>query len=101
MIESDISLYIVSRTRLVQPKIEQSERVDFLNQVMKNVLHEEKDFIDLYFREKEISLSQLAEATGGRVFFPEKLEDLKRQLHESGRRTQEPVCLNLSAPGLF
>ena len=77
LIESDISLYIVSRTRLVQPKIEQSERADFLNQVMKNVLREKKDFIDIYFREKETSLSHLAEATGGRVFFPERLEDLR------------------------
>ena len=52
LIESGISLYIVSRTRLVQPKIEQNERVDFLNQVMKNLLDDEKDFIDIYFREK-------------------------------------------------
>ncbi len=77
LIESGISLYIVSRTRLVQPKIEQNERVDFLNQVMKNLLDDEKDFIDIYFREKETSLSHLAEATGGRIFFPERLEDLR------------------------
>lgn len=77
LIESNISLYIVSRTRLVEPQIQKSERVDFLNRVMKNVLHEDKDFVEIYFREKETSMSHLAEATGGRAFFPEKLEDLK------------------------
>lgn len=98
MIESDISLYIVSRTRLVQPKIEQSKRVDFLNQVMRNVLHEDKDFIDLYFREKEISLSHLAEATGGRVFFPEKLEDLKSSYMRVAEELKSQYVLTFRPP---
>ena len=98
LIESAISLYIVSRTRLVQPKIEQSERVDFLNQVMKNVLHEEKDFIDLYFREKEISLTHLAEATGGRVFFPEKLEDLKSSYMRVAEELKSQYVLTFRPP---
>ncbi len=100
LIESNISLYIVSRTRLVQPKVKTSERVDFLNQVMKNVLHEESDFIELYFREKEISLSQLAEATGGRVFFPEKLEDLRSSYLQVAEELKSQYILTFRPPAL-
>ncbi len=98
LIESNISLYIVSRTRLVQPKVETSERVDFLNQVMKNVLREEADFIDLYFREKETSLSHLAEATGGRVFFPEKLEDLRNSYMQVAEELKSQYVLTFRPP---
>ena len=98
LIESDISLYIVSRTRLVQPKIEQSKRADFLNQVMKNVLREKKDFIDIYFREKEASLSHLAEATGGRVFFPEKLEDLRSTYLQVAEELKSQYVLTFRPP---
>ena len=98
LIESDISLYIVSRTRLVQPKIEQSERADFLNQVMKNVLREKKDFIEIYFREKETSLSHLAEATGGRVFFPEKLEDLRSSYIRVAEELKSQYVLTFRPP---
>lgn len=76
MVRSQISLYIVSRTRLVQPQVEKSDRVEFINRVMKNVLNEKKDFVKAYFREKEVSMTHLAEATGGRTFFPERLESL-------------------------
>ncbi len=98
LIESDIALYIVSRTRLVQPKIQQSERADFLNQVMKNMLREEKDFIDIYFREKETSLSHLAEATGGRVFFPEKLEDLRSTYLQVAEELKSQYVLTFRPP---
>jgi VWFA-related protein len=77
LLESDISPYIVSRTRLVRPKIEENDRVDFLNQVLKNVRREEKDFVAAYFQKKEASLSHLAEVTGGRIFFPDKFGRFK------------------------
>ena len=90
----------MSRTRLVQPKVETSERVDFLNQVMKNVLREEADFIELYFREKETSLSHLAEATGGRVFFPEKLEDLRSSYMQVAEELKSQYVLTFRPPAL-
>ncbi|MDA2937143.1 VWA domain-containing protein [Acidobacteria bacterium AH-259-A15] len=99
LIESNISLYIVSRTRLVQPQIQKSERVDFLNQVMKNVLHEEKDFVDIYFREKETSMSYVAEATGGRAFFPKKLEDLKDSYLQLATELKHQYILTFRPPG--
>ena len=76
LIESQTTLYIVSRTRLVQPKVSDSERVDFLNSVMREVLQDEGDFVDDYFKKKETAMVNLAESTGGRALFPEQLEEL-------------------------
>lgn len=72
----DVILYIVSRTRFVQSRVEESERVEFLDRVMKNVLDEDTSFVDVYFREKEVSMNHLAEVNAGRVFYPEKLQAL-------------------------
>lgn len=77
LIASNVVLYIVSRTRLIRPKVGESERVEFLNQVMKSVLgEEEEDFVEIYFRLKETSMNYLAESSGGRVFYPEQLKAL-------------------------
>ena len=72
----NVSLYIVSRSRLVQARVEQNDRVEFLDRVMKNVLNDDEDFVGIYFKEKEVALNRLAEVNGGRVFYPEKLEQL-------------------------
>ena len=98
LLEFDISLYIVSRTRLVRPRIEESDRVDFLNQVMKNVLREEKDFVAAYFQEKEASLSHLAEVTGGRIFFPERLDDLRGSYMEVAQELKNQYLLTFRPP---
>ena len=65
---------------------------------MKNVLHEEKDFIDIYFREKETSLSHLAEVTGGRVFFPERLEDLRSSYMRVAEELKSQYVLTFRPP---
>ena len=98
LLQSDISLYIVSRTRLVRPRIEESERIDFLHQVMKNVLGEDDDFLAAYFQEKETSLSQLAEVTGGRIFFPEKLADLRDSYMEVAQELKNQYLLTFRPP---
>ncbi len=72
----NVVLYIVSRSRMVQSKVEQSDRVEFLDRVMKNVLDDDANFVDIYFKEKEIALNQLAEVNAGQVFYPKELAAL-------------------------
>ncbi|MFZ0426730.1 MAG: VWA domain-containing protein [Acidobacteriota bacterium] len=76
MTRLNVVLYIVSRSRLVRTKVEQSERVEFLDRVMKNVLDDDVSFVDIYFKEKEVALNHLAEVNAGRVFYPDKLAAL-------------------------
>jgi hypothetical protein len=54
LLESDISLYIVSWTRLVRPKIEESDWLDFLNQVLKNVRRKKRTLWPLISRKKKL-----------------------------------------------
>ncbi|MGH9341664.1 MAG: VWA domain-containing protein [Acidobacteriota bacterium] len=98
LVESNISLYIISRTRFVQPKVEKSERVEFLNRVMKNVLNESKDFVDIYFREKETAMRYLAESTGGRVFFPHKLSELQKTYLQLAEELKRRYILTFRPP---
>ena len=74
LIASDITLYIVSRTRLVMPRVRETVRVQFLSQVMKNFLRdggEDGDYVEVYFRQKEAAMKNLAESTGGRGALPQ------------------------------
>ena len=98
LIESQITLYIVSRTRLVDDKVRDSKRVSFLNQVMRNVLQDDGDFVEDYFKEKERSMVNLAESTGGRVLFPEVLEDLGDTYAQVSRELKHQYLLTFLPP---
>jgi Ca-activated chloride channel family protein len=76
LIKSNTSLYVVSRTRLVKSKIASSNRVEFLDRVMKNVLHDDESSVDIYFKKKEASMDHLARTSGGRVLYPQELRAL-------------------------
>ncbi len=98
LIREGITLYIVSRTRLVHPQVRDSTRVEFLNRVMKNLLRDEGDFVAIYFREKETAMRRLADLTGGRVFFPEQLEELGSSYLEVARELKQQYVLTFRPP---
>lgn len=98
LIEQDVILYLVSRSRLVQPDVKDSHRVDFLNRVLKNVLDEDEDFVDVYFREKEAAMNHLAETTGGRVLYPEALTDLGGAYVQIAREIKSQYLMTFLPP---
>lgn len=98
LIRSNVSLYIVSRTRLIRPDVEESKRVRYLNEVMKEVLGEDEDFIEIYFRQKEASMEQLAATTGGRVLYPQKLPDLAKRYAEIASELKSQYLLAFQPP---
>ena len=98
LISSGVSVYVISRTRFVRPEVEKSERVAFLNRVMNDVLQEESDFVEIYFREKESAMSQLAEVTGGRALFPKGLDELKGTYLQVARELKNQYVLTFRPP---
>ena len=98
LVRQNVSLYVVSRTRLVRPQVAKSERVEFLNRVMKNVLGEAGDFVDAYFKEKEAALIHLAQATGGRAFFPRKLGELVTSYRQLAHELKTQYLLTFRPP---
>lgn len=97
-LQSDVALYIVSRTRLIIPGVRRQARVAFLNQVMKNILDDDVDFVDLYFREKETAMEHLSESTGGRVLYPLKLAELRDSYAEVARELKSQYLLTFRPP---
>lgn len=95
---SNIVLYIVSRTRLIQPKVEGTKRVEFLNRVMKNVLGEDEDFVEIYFRLKETSMDYLAESSGGRAFYPDQLKALGQTYAQIAKELKSQYVLTFLPP---
>lgn len=77
LLSNDISVFIVGRTRLVLPQVSRLRRVEYMNRIMRNLLKEDKNFVEVYFREKETAIRYMAESTGGRALFPEKLSELQ------------------------
>ncbi len=101
LIASDITLYIVSRTRLVMPRVRETVRVQFLSQVMKNFLRDEGedgDYVEVYFRQKEAAMKNLAESTGGRVLFPKRLEDLQPSYAQVAHELKHRYLLTFRPP---
>ncbi len=93
-----VVLYIVSRTRLVQSKVAESERVEFLDRVMRNVLRDDTSFVDVYFREREASMNHLAEVNAGRVLYPEKLRDLGQSYVQIAQELKGQYLLTFAPP---
>lgn len=98
LIEAQITLYIVSRTRLLSDRVRDSERVHFLNQVMRNVLQDGSDFVDDYFKKTEIGMVNLAESTGGRALFPEVLPELGDSYRQVARELKNQYLLTFRPP---
>ncbi len=98
LVQYDVALYIVSRTRLILPEVQRQARVEFLNQVMKNLLKDDEDFVELYFREKETAMEHLSESTGGRVLYPLKLVELRDNYAEIARELKSQYLLTFRPP---
>lgn len=96
--QANIILYIISRTRLVQPMVRDSTRVEFMNRVMKQLLDDDGDFVESYFREKEAAMAQLAELTGGRVLFPRHLDELQDSYSNVAQELKYQYVLTFRPP---
>ncbi|HUV12364.1 MAG TPA: hypothetical protein VMY18_01910, partial [Acidobacteriota bacterium] len=98
LISSNTVLYIVSRTRLIRDKIEDSNRVKFLDSILKNVLDDSRSFVDIYFEGKEASMKYLAEVNGGRTFFPPSLPALGEAYLQIARELKTQYLLTFLPP---
>jgi len=94
----DISVFIVGRTRLVLPQVQRLRRVEYMNRIMKNLLKEDKNFVEVYFREKEAAIKYMAESTGGRALFPEKLSELRGAYKQIALELKNQYLLTFRQP---
>lgn len=70
IVQSQASLYVVSKTAMVREQAKKEDRVIWLTGVYKRLFGSDENYIDEFFKKKEAEMSDLAESTGGRCFFP-------------------------------
>lgn len=70
IVQSQASLYVVSKTVIVREQAKNEKRVIWLNDIYKRLFGSGDDYIEEFFKKKEAEMTDLAEKTGGRCFFP-------------------------------
>jgi VWFA-related protein len=68
-IQSQATVYIVSKTLIVREAAKTQRRVVILNDIYTRMFGD-KNYIDEFFAKKEAQMTDLAEKTGGRCYFP-------------------------------
>ena len=69
IVQSQASLYVVSKTIMVREAAKKQRRVIWLSGIYRRMFGDE-NYIDEFFRKREAEMKDLAEKTGGRCFFP-------------------------------
>jgi Ca-activated chloride channel family protein len=85
VVESQASLYIVSKTAIVREQAKHGRRVQILDRIYKGLFGENADYIDEFFEKRESEMKRLAEKTGGRCFFPIDYDGIKGVYSEVAR----------------
>jgi|WetSurSiteA1Bulk_404760.scaffolds.fasta_scaffold02570_1 Ca-activated chloride channel homolog len=70
IVQSQASLYVVSKTAIVREQAKRERRVVMLADILKRMFGDDEDYIDEFFKKRETEMSELSEKTGGRCFFP-------------------------------
>ena len=77
IVQSQASLYVVSKTSMVRRDAKKEQRVIMLNNIYKKLFGDDENYIDEFFNRKETEMADLVDKTGGRCFFPEDYDQIK------------------------
>ncbi len=75
VIQSQASLYVVSKTIMVRRDAYRQRRVVMLSDIYRRLFGNE-DYIQEFFKKREEEMTSLAERTGGRIFFPSNYDQI-------------------------
>ena len=93
LVQSQASLYVVSKTLMARQQAERERRVVMLNDIYKRLFGEDSDYVEEFFRKKEAEMTDLAERTGGRCFFPTDYDQIKDVYSEVARELKSKYYL--------
>jgi VWFA-related protein len=91
--KSQASFYIISKTSIVKEQARQVRRVVIIEDIYKKMFGEEMNYVDEYFSKREKEMTDLAENTGGRVFFPADYNDIRNVYAEIARELKNKYHL--------
>jgi VWFA-related protein len=93
IVQSQASLYVVSKTVMVREQARNERRVVMLTDIYKRLFGSDENYIDEFFNKKETEMTDLAEQTGGRCFFPADYDQIKDVYAEVARELKSKYYL--------
>jgi len=93
IIQSQASLYVVSKTAMVREDARNQRRVVILTDIYKRLFGSDENYIDEFFKKREDEMTGLAERTGGRCFFPTDYDQIKHIYGEVARELKSKYYL--------
>ncbi|HYK91168.1 MAG TPA: VWA domain-containing protein [Acidobacteriota bacterium] len=84
IVNSQATLYVVSKTAMVRQEASRERRVIMLSDIYKR-LFGDGNYIEEFFQKREAEMTDLAEKTGGRCFFPTDYDQIKDVYGEVAR----------------
>jgi VWFA-related protein len=76
IVQAQASLYVVSKTAIVRAAARKQRRVVMLSKIYERMFGDD-NYIDDFFEKIETNLTELAEKTGGRCYFPTDYDQIK------------------------
>lgn len=77
IVQSQASFYVVSKTSMIREEARRGRQAIILQDIYKRMFPDAGDYFEEYFQKKEAEMSDLAEKTGGRCFFPADYNQIK------------------------
>jgi Ca-activated chloride channel homolog len=76
IVQSQASLYVVSKMVMVREQAKRERRVVILSDIYKRMFGDD-NYIEEFFSKREAEMTELSERTGGRCFFPTDYDQIK------------------------
>ena len=91
--KSQASFYLISKTAIVKEQARQERRVMIVEDIYRRMFGEELNYVDDFFDKREKEMTELAEKTGGRVFFPADYNSIGNVYAEIARELKNKYYL--------
>ena len=91
--KSQATFYLISKTTFVREQARQVRRVVIIEDIYRKMFGEEMNYVDEFFNRREKEMVELAENTGGRVFFPTDYNSIKNVYAEIARELKNKYYL--------
>ncbi len=93
IIQSQASLYVVSKTVIVRKAARLQRRVVMLQDIYKNLFGDNADYVEEFFQRREAEMVDLAEKTGGRCFFPSDYDQIRGVYDQVARELKSQLFM--------
>jgi len=93
IVQSQASLYVVSKTAMVREEAKTDRRVMMIADIYRRLFGSDENYIDEFFKKKEAEMAGLSERTGGRSFFPADYDHIKGVYEEVARELKSKYYL--------